>query len=313
MKNINRKELAATGIFLLASCIAGAFGMNYGRSHKDDNKINVEETTSSVESTTAVEETTEEIVEEERESYVIVLDAGHGGNDSGCQFHSEEGTINEKTLNLKIAEYMKFYLEEYDNVTVLMTREDDEYMGLSERTTFAIENEADYFISLHNNSMTDAGGYAEGSSICVAMGNYNKEVGLKSQELGCTIIHELAKIGLKNNGLVMRSSMDTEYENGRAADYYANIRNTLVEDIAGVIIEHGFMDNPNDFYDFLCSEDQLRRVAEADATGVARYLQLHMKGSDKTLNQLKNYKVKISHIRRNGTKRFSRVYFKTEE
>ncbi len=318
MKNkFEKKELIMTGIFLLTSCIAGAFGGNYGAAHKKEIPVASEAETSTQipEATTAakeVEKSTAEQKVENKEPYVIVLDAGHGGNDSGCEFHSDEGTINEKTLNMKIAKYMKEYLEEYDDVKILMSRKKDEYISLSDRTNFAINNDADYFISLHNNSMTDAGGYAEGSSICVAMGNYNEQTGRKSQELGCVIIHELAKVGLKNNGLVMRSSMDTEYENGRAADYFANIRNTLVDDIAGIIIEHGFMDNPNDFYDYLCSEAQLRKVALADATGVARYLQLQKKDTGEVLKPLKNYKVKISHIGRNGTKRFSKVYFKTK-
>ena len=66
----------------------------------------------------------------------------------------------------------------------------------------------------------------------------------------------------------------------------------------------------DDFYDFLCTKEQLQKLAEADARAIARYLQVGRTDTGEVLAPLSNYKVKICHIKRNGTaKRFRRTYY----
>ncbi|MBR5047005.1 MAG: N-acetylmuramoyl-L-alanine amidase [Eubacterium sp.] len=245
--------------------------------------------------------------------YRVVIDPGHGGNDTGAFFQSEEGRIHEKTVNFKVSKYLKKELEKYENIEVIMTRTKDIFLYPDERARFAIKHKADFFVSLHNNTLVGAGGYAEGFSIVVPMGNYKKKIGKAAQKLGCNIAYELSRVGLKNNGLLMRSSRDYKYENGRAADFYAVIRKLVKKDIPGVIIEHGFIDNENDFYDYLCTKEQLKRLAEADARAIARYLCLKRKDTGQVQAPLTNYKIKICHIKRSGAaKRFSRTYYKSK-
>jgi len=81
-------------------------------------------------------------------TWVVVIDAGHGGKDPGAL-----GSLSrEKNINLAIAlqtgEYIKKNLA---NVKVLYTRESDVFIGLKERADFANKNKADLFISIHAN------------------------------------------------------------------------------------------------------------------------------------------------------------------
>lgn len=78
---------------------------------------------------------------------LIVIDAGHGGEDAGC---SRDG-IEEKNINLSIAVKIKEQLNAL-GYEVLMTREGDETITLEERVRFANENNASLYISIHQNA-----------------------------------------------------------------------------------------------------------------------------------------------------------------
>ena len=82
----------------------------------------------------------------EGKEFVLMLDAGHGGNDVGTG--SEE--YYEKDINLDIVKQMKALLE-YCGVTVILTRAGDETESLDERCTMANESGADWFVSIHCN------------------------------------------------------------------------------------------------------------------------------------------------------------------
>lgn len=77
---------------------------------------------------------------------VIVLDAGHGGIDSGA--NSPDGTLLEKNLTLKTAKALQTALEA-KGATVVMTRDDDTYLPLKEISEKTNETNGDVFISLH--------------------------------------------------------------------------------------------------------------------------------------------------------------------
>ena len=79
----------------------------------------------------------------------IIIDPGHGGKDPGAI--GKYGT-KEKDVVLEIALYLKDLLEEELGVEVLMTRDDDRFLELSQRTEFANRNQAKLFISIHANS-----------------------------------------------------------------------------------------------------------------------------------------------------------------
>jgi len=82
----------------------------------------------------------------------IVLDPGHGGKDPGAT----TSDMKEKDVVLAVAKRLKLTLEEQLGCQVLLTRDDDRFLGLEERTAFANTHNADLFLSLHLNAYPSA-------------------------------------------------------------------------------------------------------------------------------------------------------------
>ena len=80
---------------------------------------------------------------------VIVLDAGHGGHDSGAVGPTG---LAEKDLVLDVTRRVARLAERELGVKVLLTREGDTFVPLRERTSFANRERADLFISIHANA-----------------------------------------------------------------------------------------------------------------------------------------------------------------
>ena len=103
----------------------------------------------------------------------IVIDAGHGGKDSGAL-----GRLStEKSINLSVALKLGAYIEEnLPDVKVIYTRKTDKFVELSERAAIANRNNADLFISIHCNS-TEGTTSADGAETFV-MGESKNEANL---------------------------------------------------------------------------------------------------------------------------------------
>ena len=80
---------------------------------------------------------------------VIVLDAGHGGHDTGAV---GPGGLQEKDLVLDVTRRVARLLEEKLDVKVLLSRDADQFVTLRDRTTFANRERADLFVSIHANA-----------------------------------------------------------------------------------------------------------------------------------------------------------------
>jgi N-acetylmuramoyl-L-alanine amidase len=81
---------------------------------------------------------------------IVVLDAGHGGRDPGAT--STSGAVTEKALTLALADELRDALVKRGRVRVAMTREDDRYLTLDDRTAVARRLGASLFVSLHTDS-----------------------------------------------------------------------------------------------------------------------------------------------------------------
>ena len=82
----------------------------------------------------------------------IVIDAGHGGKDPGAVGY--RGT-KEKDIALDVAKRLEKKLSKNLNVKIVMTRDEDIFLRLSERTKIANENNGSLFISIHTNAAED--------------------------------------------------------------------------------------------------------------------------------------------------------------
>ncbi|WP_350333870.1 N-acetylmuramoyl-L-alanine amidase [Coralliovum pocilloporae] len=92
--------------------------------------------------------------------YLIVLDPGHGGIDTGAA--SSTGAV-EKTVVLSFAKLLKEKLSESKYFDVMMTRESDVFVSLSQRVKFARDHKADLFLSIHADSVSQS--YVRGASV----------------------------------------------------------------------------------------------------------------------------------------------------
>jgi len=79
----------------------------------------------------------------------VVIDAGHGGKDTGSIGPTG---YSEKDLVLDVAKRLKTLIETEIGAEVVMTRNDDTFVPLETRTLIANQQEADLFISIHANS-----------------------------------------------------------------------------------------------------------------------------------------------------------------
>jgi N-acetylmuramoyl-L-alanine amidase len=80
---------------------------------------------------------------------VIVIDPGHGGDDNGAVGPS---SVKEKDIVLKIAKQLNKLLKDDGHFKPVMTRQDDIFVPLSERTSLANSVGGDLFISIHANA-----------------------------------------------------------------------------------------------------------------------------------------------------------------
>ena len=204
-------------------------------------------------------------------NWIIELDPGHGGVDSGA-VGTKNDQPQEKDINLKIAKYIKQELANDSRIQVYLTRTGDTKPGLSERVPKAIKDKADLFISLHNDAKGEIVEYDHGCSVIVPTGNYNKEISEQAQLLGCYFLKYLEQVGVTNQGLMMRTSEKNEkYSNDQLRDYYRVIHHSTEQKIPGVIVEHTFVDNDEDVNQFLADDEKIKKLASADAKAIRDY------------------------------------------
>lgn len=92
---------------------------------------------------------------------VVVIDPGHGGIDNGTQ----SGGESEKNLVLAFGLALRDKLEKAGKYRVVMTRDDDTFVPLSDRTKIARNLKAALFVSIHADALPKAEGDAQGATI----------------------------------------------------------------------------------------------------------------------------------------------------
>ncbi|MDX2064794.1 MAG: N-acetylmuramoyl-L-alanine amidase [Fimbriimonadaceae bacterium] len=179
---------------------------------------------------------------------LIVVDPGHGGHDSGAR----AGTAYEKNLALTISRALAKELEA-SGARVMMTRDDDRFIPLTERAELANSNRADLFISVHINS--SPGGKTSGSITFFHGPSATKEL------LARCIQAELAKIdGIPSIGTWSDKRI---YQSG-----FAVLRHSKMP---GVLLELGFINHPRDRARML-KPDYPAAVAKAVTQGIKVFL-----------------------------------------
>jgi N-acetylmuramoyl-L-alanine amidase len=171
---------------------------------------------------------------------IIVIDAGHGGKDSGT--HSKDEEYYEKDINLSIVLYLKEVLDE-TNFKVYYTRTTDQTLFLNPRVNFANDVEADLFLSVHCNASESPLPY--GSE--VLYNEFHKSDNFSSKDLAFISLEEITNITKRvNRGIVEASEMVII---GKAKMPVA-------------IVEIAFMSNKEDL-EFLLQESNQKEIANS--------------------------------------------------
>jgi LysM repeat protein len=155
----------------------------------------------------------------------IIVDAGHGGIDSGAVGNN----LLEKDLNLQVSEYIYNRLKELGIPTKLV-RDNDEYLPKEERVR-RIKN-------LYNNSPNTIlisnhmnAGNGEGAEVVYSLKNNS-------------YLADLILSNIKNSGQKVRKTYQRRLPENPNLDYYYILRET--GNTTPVLIEYGFIDNIND-------------------------------------------------------------------
>lgn len=210
----------------------------------------------------------------------VVIDAGHGGKDPGCN----GGHANEKSVCLSMALKLgKMIREKYPDIKVVYTRETDVFVELDERAKIANRNKADLFICIHANA---AGPTAYGTETYV-LGLHRSEAQQKVAERENSIIYLEEDGGEKYKGfdlspdaLIARQiqlsvfldqsirfadKLQTEFRAIGRHDRGVKQAGFLVlykTTMPSVLIETGFLTNPTE-EQFLGDDAGQRKMAKA--------------------------------------------------
>lgn len=169
----------------------------------------------------------------EKTKYLVCVDAGHGDWDGGACIEGEnyQALRAEKDDNLWMAKLFRDALLEYEDVEVVMTRETDVFLELTERTEIANEAEADALISFHRNSY-DGEDDVNGVEFWIHSSRPKD-----AQSLASDLLSALMKVGGMENRGVKYGSMSSFRE-----DYAINRRASMTS----MIVELGFITSEKD-------------------------------------------------------------------
>jgi N-acetylmuramoyl-L-alanine amidase len=190
----------------------------------------------------------------------ICLDPGHGGQGHIPGYKRGPTGLREAEINLKVAFYLKKMLEQAE-ATVIMTRIDDSYISLPERSQIANENQVDFFISLHHNGIdnnpeinytsTWYHGDADDSRPSLDLARY-----IQHEVSDALRLPKSASTGLYSDKLIVASG-------------FGVLRLTKCP---AVVCEASFYTNPEEEAR-LKNDDYLKREAYGYFLGIARYVE----------------------------------------
>ena len=177
----------------------------------------------------------------------IFIDPGHGGKDPGAVANG----IQEKDITLQISSRIRdILLSEYEDVSVLMSRTEDQTVGLDSRTNAANNWGADYYVSVHINS---GGGSGFESFVYPGVSRQTRAF----QES----VHQniTAQISFADRGM-------------KQADFHV-LRESQMD---AILTENGFIDNAADAA-MLKDPDVIDQLARGHALGIVVAFQLQGK------------------------------------
>lgn len=224
-----------------------------------------------------------------KKEYLIVIDAGHGGQDSGAI--GKLGTL-EKNIVLTIAKKLAKEINRTRGLKAVLIREDDQYIKLPDRVQNARNKHADLFVSIHADAFENP--KSKGASVFVLSekgassvaakwlakheNSYEKIAGLDisdKSKLVSSIILDLSQSG--NNKESYKAANCILQSLKKVAELHKNhveCANFVVlraPDVPSVLVETGFITNP-ETEKLLRSNSYQDKLVKAIYNGVKDYL-----------------------------------------
>jgi N-acetylmuramoyl-L-alanine amidase len=219
---------------------------------------------------------------------LVVIDPGHGGIDPGAV---ASGSVMEKTLVLTIAHKLKERLEASGTTRVLLTRDDDRFLTLSERVRIAREARAELFISLHADSLSssqdvrgatvytgsDKATDAESATLAQKENAADALAGADSaqgvEDVNDILVDLARRETRAQSGAVaarLVTSMSGAVKMHRIPQRAAGFRVLMAPDVPSILLELGFLSSKSDIA-LLTSAEWQRTAADAIARAVDQH------------------------------------------
>jgi N-acetylmuramoyl-L-alanine amidase len=213
---------------------------------------------------------------------VIVIDAGHGGKDPG----SVGAKAVEKDVTLAAAKALKARLEKTGRFQVVMIRETDTFVPLEARVQVARRADADLFISLHADSGPDVS--TRGASVytlsekgaerfarVMDKNDWLMKASLPGRDRAVSqILLDLSQRATKNRSAafaqILLDKVGAETPLLRRSHRDAGFVVLLAPDVPAVLLEMGFITNPEDER-LLSNSDSRARVVDAVGDAIESY------------------------------------------
>ncbi|MEG1459320.1 MAG: N-acetylmuramoyl-L-alanine amidase [Acetivibrio sp.] len=173
---------------------------------------------------------------------IVVIDAGHGGDDIGTYAMNKEYV--EKDINQNVVNYLKEMLDKNQNIKAYYTRLQDEKVYLNPRVNLANDLDADLFLSVHCNGMNDIS--AKGTE--VLYGYFENSTGkISSKKFAEFALEDLTfYLGTKKRGVLKENNI---YILGNSK-------------VPTALVELGFMSNSEDM-ELLKKKETQKKAAES--------------------------------------------------
>ena len=224
--------------------------------------------------------------------HTVVLDAGHGGHDTGAIGKNGKEKDVVLSIALKVGEYLKKNTPEN---RVIYTRDDDFFVPLDQRAAIANKNNADLFVSIHANSNKNSKPFGtetfamglhksqgnlevaqKENSVIVMEQDYNtKYEGFDPSSAESYIIFSLMQNVYLDKSLKLASMVQDEFrEKAKRADRGVKQAGFLVlwhTKMPSILIETGFISNEEE-EKYLMSETGQDYLASAIYRAIRDYL-----------------------------------------
>ena len=217
---------------------------------------------------------------------LVVIDAGHGGRDPGAR----GAHVNESEITLAAARILKQELERSGRYRVRLTRDADVYVGLNRRVEIARQAGADLFISLHADAGADPA--TRGASVYTLSEqgagravreftrseNWQRSLNLPGRDASVDrILLDMTQRATQNRSAQLARTLlggleEADHPLLRRSHRDAGLAVLLAPDVPAVLLEMGFITNPED--ERLLNDGRARRrLMRAVAEGIDRYFE----------------------------------------